>query len=144
MELQTSKRVTTEAKIENLRDLWDSERGSLKRESVRSVTVEDALVDTGATMLSLPTSIIKQLGLSQTRSRKVKSSLGPGEVSMYDAVRLTIMGRECTIDVLDVPDTIPVLIGQIPLEMLDFVVDLRGRKLIGNPEHGGEQMFEMY
>ena len=143
MELQIPKRVTTEAKIENLRDLWDADRGEIQKESVRSVTVKDALVDTG-TMLSLPTSIIKQLGLTQTRSRRVKSSIGPGEVSMYDAVRLTIMDRECTIDVLEVPDTVPVLIGQIPLEMLDFVVDLRGRKLIGNPEHGGEQMFELY
>ena len=38
----------------------------------------------------------------------------------------------------------PVLIGQVPLELLDFVVDPKGRRLIGNPEHGGEQMIEMY
>jgi hypothetical protein len=30
------------------------------------------------------------------------------------------------------------------LENLDLVVDPRGGRLIGNPEHGGEQMFEMY
>ena len=36
------------------------------------------------------------------------------------------------------------MIGQIPLEYLDFVVDLGSRKLIGNPAHGGEQMYEMY
>lgn len=39
---------------------------------------------------------------------------------------------------------VPPLIGQIPLEMLDFVVDPRGQKLIGNPEHGGEHVIEMY
>jgi hypothetical protein len=32
----------------------------------------------------------------------------------------------------------------IPMENLDLLVDPRGRKLIGNPEHGGEHMFEMY
>jgi hypothetical protein len=37
-----------------------------------------------------------------------------------------------------------VLIGQVPLELLDFVVDPRAQKLIGNPAHGGEQMLEMY
>jgi hypothetical protein len=37
-----------------------------------------------------------------------------------------------------------VLIGQVPLELLDFVVDPRGQKLIGNPEHGGEQMIEIF
>jgi hypothetical protein len=27
---------------------------------------------------------------------------------------------------------------------LDFVVDPAGQRLIGNPEHGGEQMIEMF
>lgn len=38
----------------------------------------------------------------------------------------------------------PVLIGQLPLEGLDFIVDPKKQKLVGNPEHGGEQMIEMY
>jgi hypothetical protein len=46
--------------------------------------------------------------------------------------------------VAEVPDDCPVLIGQIPLEVLDFVVDPVGQRLIGNPAHGGEQMLEMY
>ncbi len=55
-----------------------------------------------------------------------------------------MQGRDCTVDVVEVPDEVPVLIGQIPLEILDFVVDPANRKLIGNPAHGGEHMFEMY
>ena len=47
-------------------------------------------------------------------------------------------------DVMEVPDDTPVLIGQIPLEHLDFVVDMRSHSLIGNPAHGGEHMFELY
>lgn len=39
---------------------------------------------------------------------------------------------------------VPGLIGRIPLEWLDFVVDPRGQRLIGNRDHGGEQMLEMY
>jgi len=39
---------------------------------------------------------------------------------------------------------VPVLIGQLPLEHLDFVVDLRSRSLIGNHAHGGEYMYEVY
>lgn len=38
----------------------------------------------------------------------------------------------------------PVLIGQVPLELLDFVVDPKTQRLIGNPAHGGEQTYEMY
>ena len=36
------------------------------------------------------------------------------------------------------------LLGQVPLELLDFVVDTEGRRLIPNPLHRGEQMTEEY
>lgn len=144
METETMGRVLTEATIENLKDLWDEQRGLLPAEQVRRVTVSDALVDTGATLLSLPTPLIQQLGLARTTSKHVISSAGPTTAFMYEAVRLTIQGRYCTMDVLEVPDGVPVLIGQIPLEHLDLVVDLRSRSLIGNPAHGGEHVYEMY
>jgi hypothetical protein len=74
----------------------------------------------------------------------VTSSSGVAEGAVYEAVRLTIQGRECTMDVMEVPDDVPVLIGQLPLEHLDFVIDPRSRRLIGNPAHGGEHMYELY
>jgi predicted aspartyl protease len=101
-------------------------------------------VDTGATMLSLPTSIIRQLGLTKQSTRRVTTSKGVDQADVYSAVKLAVQGRTCTVDVLEVPDEVPVLIGQIPMEYLDFVVDLQSRSLIGNPAHGGEQMYEMY
>ena len=36
------------------------------------------------------------------------------------------------------------MIGQVPLELLDFVIDPRSGRLTGNPAHGGEHVFEMY
>lgn len=137
-------RVLTEATIENLRDLWATEQKTLELDQIRRLVVTDALVDTGATLLSIPTRLIQQLGLKKTGSKRVTSSTGLAEAAMYDAVRLTIQGRSCTMDVMEVPDTVPVLIGQIPLEHLDLVVDLRDRRLIGNPAHGGEHMYELY
>ncbi len=135
--------VLTEATIENMKDLWDVQRGMMPAEQVRRITVSDALVDTGAILLSLPPRIIQQLGLARTGTRRVSSSTGPSEAGMYEAVRLTIQGRTCTMDVIEVTDDVPVLIGQIPLGHLDFVVDLRNRCLIGNPAHGGEHIYEM-
>jgi hypothetical protein len=70
--------------------------------------------------------------------------MGMTESTMYEAVRLTIQGRSCTMDVMEVPDDVPVLIGQLPLEHLDFVVDLRNQALVGNPAHGGEHIYELY
>lgn len=144
METAEMGRVTTEATIENLKDLWAIETKLLEPDKARRIVIPDALVDTGATLLSLPTSVIQQLGLARVGSKRVTSSAGVGQTGVYEAVRLTIQDRSCTMDVLEVPDGVPVLIGQIPLEHLDFVVDLRDRKLIGNPAHGGEHVYELY
>lgn len=144
MEKMIMGRVLTEATIENLQDLYEVKLGHRAPEAVRRVTVTDALVDTGTTTLSLPTTLARQLGLQPVKTKQTTTTSGPREANLLEAVRLTIMGRDCTLDPLDVPDGVPVLIGQIPLEFLDFVVDPHGSKLIGNPAHGGEQIFEMY
>jgi len=144
METEAMGRVLTEATIENLEDLWNERKGTVPPEQVRRLTVPDALVDTGATMLSIPRRLIGQLGLKEQYRKRARSSAGVSEVGVYDAVRLTIQGRTCTMDVVEVPDDVPVLIGQLPLEQLDFVIDPRNRTLTGNPAHGGEHMFELY
>jgi hypothetical protein len=43
--------------------------------------------------------------------------------------------------VIEVPDNVPVLIGQTPHKYVDLVVDPRNWRLVGNPEHGGEQIW---
>lgn len=146
MEMATMGRVLTEATVENLEDLWAVKRGLLAPDQVRRVTIPDALVDKGATLLALPASLIQQLGLTKLNRKRVTSSLGVGETDMYGTARLTIQGRSCPIDVMELPnhENVPALVGQIPLVYLDFVVDPRARRLVGNPAHDGEQMFELF
>jgi len=144
METQTMGRVLAEATIENLKDLWAVEEGLRTADKVRRLVVPGALADTGATLLSMPTSLIRQLGLAQTGTKRVASSIGPAQAAVYGPVRLTIMGRDCTEDVLEVPDGVPVLIGQLPLEHLDLVVNPCNHTLMGNPAHGGEHVYELY
>ena len=135
--------VLTEATFENAGDLWNAEQGTLPADQVRRVIVTDALVDTGATTIGLPTRLIQQLGLRKNHERRAIASTGQTTVNVYGPVRVTIQGRSCPVDAMEVPDDVPVLIGQIPLEALDLVVDPRGRRLIGNPAHGGEQILEL-
>ena len=144
MENATMGKVLVTAKIENLHDVLDVQTGKLSADKIRNVEVTDALVDTGATILSMPKQLIAELGLRPVRTRQARTSAGPVTVQMYGTVRLTIQGRDCPSDVLEVPDDCPVLIGQIPLELLDFVVDPINQRLIGNPAHGGEHIIELY
>jgi predicted aspartyl protease len=137
-------KVFVGATIENLGDIEMRERGLLPPEQVRRVDVPDALVDTGASTLLLPKRLIQQLGLRHYRTRQARGVGGNVSMPMYSAVWLTIQGRECAVDVGEVSDDLPVLIGQIPLEALDLVVDCNGQRLIGNPAHGGEHIMEAY
>jgi predicted aspartyl protease len=144
MEIMTMGKVVVSARIENLQDAYEAEKGVLPAGDVRTVEVSDALVDTGATMLSLPRRLIAQLGLTRRRTRTARTAAGIVSFGIYGAVRLTVQGRDCIIEAAEIPDECPVLIGQIPLEGLDFVVDPVGQRLIGNPDHGGEQMIDMF
>jgi predicted aspartyl protease len=137
-------KVLVPARIENVYDLHEVSLGSRAPEAVRQVDVPDALVDTGASTLSLPVRLVTQLGLKPFRTRQARTSAGPVTLQIYGTVRLTVQGRDCTCDVVAVPDDCPVLIGQVPLELLDFVVDPSGQRLIGNPAHGGEHVIELY
>jgi predicted aspartyl protease len=144
METETMGKVLVTAKIENVDDLCRADRGEIPLEQVRTVVVPDALVDTGTNTLLLPTRLIQQLGLKQFKTRQARGLGGAVPVPMYSVVRLTIQDRVCHLDVGEVSNDLPVLIGQIPLEMLDWVVDPKGQRLIGNPEHGGEHVIEVY
>ena len=71
METEVMGRVLTEATIENLEDEWAVRRGLINADNVRRIVVSDALVDSGARLLSLPTRMIRQLGLNKVGSRHV-------------------------------------------------------------------------
>lgn len=144
MESSTMGKVLVAATIENLDDVFDARKGAIAPDRVRRVEVADALIDTGATVLSMPKRLIAQLGLQPFRARRAITSAATVETQVYRAVQLTVQGRDCIADVSELPDDCPVLIGQVPLELLDFLVDPIGQRLVGNPAHGGEHMIEMY
>jgi predicted aspartyl protease len=144
MEIVTMGKVVVPVLLENLEDLFRANSGEISKGEVRSIAVPDALIDTGAVMLSVPKHLIAQLGLKPFRSRTVRTVGGIVQTTIYRAVQLSVQGREVTCDVAEIPDDCPVLIGQIPLEGLDFVVDPIGQRLIGNPEHNGEHMIDIF
>lgn len=143
METNLMGKVLVSAVLENLDDLFAVRRGLLPADQVRRVEVTDALIDTGATELLLPTRLIEQLGLEPLRTRTARTIAGHTSLAIYRAVRLTVQGRDCISDVAEVSNEFSVVIGQVPLELMDWVVDPGRQRLIGNPEHGGEHMIEV-
>ena len=143
MGIETMGKVLVTAKVENTVDLYLAKKGTIPQEDVRRVEVSDALVDTGATSLSMPARMIRQLGLEPVRTRQARTAAGIVTFNVFGPARLTIQDRDCALDVTELPDSCPVLIGVVPLELLDFIVDPTKRQLVGNPEHGGEDMMDL-
>jgi len=138
-------RVLTSIQVENMDDLFALKRGLIGRDEVRTVHVNDALVDTGATILSLPTRLIKELGLDFKYYRHTDTPVGLRRVKVFSSVRLSVEDRECVVDVAEIRNSrAPALVGQIPLELMDFVIDPRQGKITPNPAHDGKWMMEMY
>ena len=127
-------KVVERIRVVNWGDIEMAASGARKT-APRSVDTE-ALIDTGAGLFYLQTSQIKKLGLRQidtVRSRTMSNLLE--ERRVFSPVELHIAGRTGIFRVIEIPDALPNLIGQIPLEELDLVVGSRKRKVVPNPEH---------
>jgi predicted aspartyl protease len=137
--------VTCEAKVENAIDLALARTGKLAESGVRTIDITDALVDTGASTLGLSTAMLRQLGLDKpTSTRRSRNTTGVYDVKLYGPVRLTIHERDITLDAMEVDDGCPVLIGQIPLEHLQLLVDMANHRLEKSPANGGEWIMDMF
>ena len=134
-------RHTTEIKLANLSDLFLVQVGAMDSEDVRRLTVDDALVDTGATGLCLPMSLIERLGLTPIEMRTARTAAGIVERTVYSEVEYTMLDRTYSIRVTNPPEGSPVLVGHMLLEQLDLCVDMK-RGLIYNPAHGDDWIEE--
>jgi len=110
----------------------------------RSVEVE-AVVDSGATMVTLPKSLVKMLGLKKVEDVKVKYADGSvKEKEVYGVVRVELMGRVGNFDVLAEDEGAQPLIGQIVLERLDLIIEPSTRRLTPNPRSPEMPMIEVF
>lgn len=132
-------KATIQFKATNYDDLAANNLRLAKRKA-RAVEVE-GLVDTGAVRLYLQRGVIAKLGLRPVELIKSRTKSDRAEVrQVFSPVRLEIQGRSGTFEVVELPDTLPNIMGQIPLEHMDWVVDLKNRRLIANPEHKHGEM----
>ena len=132
----------TRIELVNRDDLVAVRLGVMNPEEVRRLTVEDALVDTGATGLCLPAPLIEQLGLMPIRKTYAETANGIVERVIYSEVEYTVLERSDSIRVTDLPEGMPVLVGHMILEALYLCVDMK-KGLIHNPAHDGAWMIKI-
>lgn len=121
--------VTVSMTVTNWVDQVLAQRGFISTEEVRSCVLENVLVDTGATLLCLPSHVITQLGLVQGGEANVETAAGVKVGRIFRGVELCIADRQGTFDCLELTEVSYALLGAIPMEMLGLEPDLKHRKL---------------
>jgi hypothetical protein len=136
-------KVITMIKVVNWDDLALQAAG-VRKDKPRALET-NAIVDTGAVKLYLKSAIIHELGLRPIGEVKSRTMSNRSESrTVFSPVALEIQGRTGRFDVVEIPDSLPNIVGQIPLEDLDWVVDCRNQKLIPNPEHKNGELADEF
>ncbi|MDC0835395.1 hypothetical protein CKA32_000907 [Geitlerinema sp. FC II] len=125
--------VTTTVTIVNRLDQGKAEDGLIPEDRVRAITLNDVLVDTGATTLCLPPDAIAALGLKLLREVAVQTATGLETARIFQDAKISVLGREGTFDCLELPGGRDPLLGVIPLEALGIELDLQKQQLIRLP-----------
>ncbi|WP_442944267.1 aspartyl protease [Nostoc sp.] len=129
-------KVTTKITVANRIDQILAERGFISSDEIRLVTLNDVLVDPGATRLCLPENIISELGLVLQGEVDVKIAVGIQKVRIFRELNLLIQGREGTFNCIELPAGSDPLLGLIPLEDLGLESDLKNQSLRVLPLEG--------
>lgn len=124
------------AKIEIIRagDLTAFEDGFIKKTDIRSVKVR-AIVDSGSYMMAINENIANQLKLSKLDEKTM--ALADGQLTTLDVVGPVIVkfeNRTATCSALVLPNNTEVLLGAIPMEEMDVLIDPKEQKLIVHPD----------
>jgi clan AA aspartic protease len=93
----------------------------------------NALVDTGAITLCIPEHIVLQLNLEALEQREVTTADGKKRLVPYvGPVQIRFENRNCFTGALVLGDS--VLLGAVPLEDMDLVINPRLQTITVNPE----------
>jgi clan AA aspartic protease len=131
-----------EITLENIIDRGFAERGYIKEEEIRALKVE-AMPDTGAWTLVINEEVRQKLGLAIEEISE--STLADGKADTYDVtggVGIRWKNRSTVLPAVVVPDAKDILLGALPLEAMDLMVDPVHQRLVG--VHGDQLLHVLY
>ena len=127
-----------------LRNAGDTVRvkcGLVKETERREVRVR-CLADTGAWTLVINEEVRSALGLEISGSTKSRLADGDEGVNgMSEPVTVCWRDRSMTCEAVVLPNAAEVLLGAIPLEGMDLMVDPVAQKIVGR--HGSEALYTL-
>ena len=109
---------------------WPLRISSMDGRQVREI---EATVDTGAAYTTLPTSLLRELGVAPVGKRRFLPADGRGIEMDYGEARATVDGESVTTLVVFGEDDAPALLGAYTLEGLALAVDPVEQRLV--PTH---------
>ena len=127
--------VYADIELVNGEDLTLAKRHVIGEEEVKRIHL-NILVDTGSYLLAINESIQAQMQFSVLD--KKKAQLADGRILECDEVgpvELRFKNRSTTCRALVLPGDCEPLLGAIPLEGMDVLIDPLRQQLIVNPEH---------
>ena len=131
--------VHTDITLKNSGDRSAVKRGYIKESEIRETTVR-AMADTGALGLTITESVRAKLGLDIAGQSKVTYANNTKETcNITEPVEVHWKDRSTSCWAVVVPGEGEVLLGAIPLEGLDLMVDPVSQQLIG--AHGDTVLY---
>ena len=131
--------VYTEITLKNVWDEEKAEAGLIRAEDIRTATVT-AVVDTGAMSLVITEELCQKLGLRIKGERIARTANGQRvSCKVTETVEVNWKNRDTTLPALVMPGAETVLLGAIPLEGMDLMVNPATRELVG--AHGDDVEF---
>lgn len=116
-------------------DLALHRRGYIKEEEIKRLSVR-ALVDSGAYMLAINQSVKERLDLAMLNTQVAQLADGTTvELEVAGPLEVRFSNRRASVDAVVLPGGTEVLLGAIPMEEMDVLVDPKQGRLIVNPEH---------
>ncbi len=122
-------KIFTTLTITNRVDAGAAKRGLISADRVRSITLENVLVDMGATTLCLPGDAIDRLGLELLKEVPVNTETGMSSARIFRDASISLLGREGTFECLELPGGGDALLGVIPMEAMGLEPDLRSQTI---------------
>jgi predicted aspartyl protease len=127
--------------LENSADATNAFRGLMKAEDVRQFTCS-AIVDSGAWTLVISPEIQRKLGLRIIGTEIVDVANGATEKGeITEPVTIHWKDRLTSQNAYVLPEQKDILLGALPLEAMDLMLDMTGEKLVG--KHGAKPLYRV-